>query len=306
MNKLAALRLAPQDKVVLHDQFAKYMRGERVYPINVEVSPSGACQATCTGCWYLDQHAPIFLETQRTLRLLAEFKLLAVKSVTWTGGGDPSLHPDFTAIVRGAYDLGLEQGMFTNALASPKYDPSLFRWIRVTITDRPPRPEYIKHLASLCPVVGIAFNYEGPHDDDAVRRTLDMAENCMVSYVQVRPKLPPNGDTCNIEPPAIDHPLLHATEYKFSEARKKHEYKTCEAYHLNPFVFENGRVCVCAYMHNDPAYVLGNVYKNTFQEILDAAPPTVPVVARCQTCCKLHESNRAIHSARALQDVNFP
>ncbi len=306
MNHSAALRLAPQSKLPLHPQFSAYLHGEKVYPINVEVSPSGACQATCHGCWYLDQHAPVFLETARTVRLLAEFKNCGVKSVTWTGGGDPSLHPDIVAISRAAYDMGLEQGMFTNALASPKYDPSLFRWIRVTITDKRPQPDYIKHLASLCPIVGIAFNYEGPQDDDAVRRTLSMAEDCMVSYVQLRPKLPPNGQTIDLRPPDIEHPLLHATEYKFSEARHHHTYSTCEAYHLTPFIFEDGSVNVCAYMHKNPAYVLGNIYENGFREIMDFAPPFVPVLAECQTACKLHESNRAIHHARALQDVNFP
>lgn len=40
-------RFDPPSKLALHPQFAAYMAGEKVYPINLEISCSGVCQATC-------------------------------------------------------------------------------------------------------------------------------------------------------------------------------------------------------------------------------------------------------------------
>jgi hypothetical protein len=312
MNDYADKRLAPQSKLALHTQFAEYMSGKRVYPINLEISPSGICQASCDFCFYantgeLGHHRNVMLDTERAKFLLLECQELGIKSVSWTGGGEPTLHPHFEHLVETARYAGLEQGLFTNALAAPKYDPQLLAWVRVTMTDKPFRPDYIKALRT-CKTVGIAFNYSGPQDDAYLRDVLAMAVECQVSYVQCRPALKFHGETTDIEPPSIVHPLLHITAYKFDEARKPHgtHYATCEGYHLSPMCWEDGNVDICSYMRQHEGFTLGNIYKQTLKEILDAAPQDVPVHKCCQVACRLHETNRMIHASRRIEDRNFP
>ncbi len=306
----AESRLAPQEKLALHPQYAAYLAGERVYPINVEISPSGLCQAECPFCFFagtgeLGHHRNVMLDQNRTLGLLYEMKVLGVKSVSWTGGGEPTLHRHFGDFARAAAGLGLDQGLFTNALAEPKYDPSLFSWIRVTMTDKPFREDLIAKLRP-AKALGIAFNYAGPQDDDYLRETLGLAERARADYVQVRPALAFHGQTVDIAPPAIEHPLLYVTPYKFEDAKRKHGYATCEAFHFSPFVWENGNVDVCAYMRKHDGYRLGNIYEDSLKTILDRAPRSVPVSPLCQVACKLHEMNKAVHRGRALEDKNFP
>ncbi len=306
----AELRLAPQEKLATHPQYAAYLSGERVYPINVEISPSGICQAECPFCFYantgeLGHHRNVMLKTDRVLQLLLEMQELEIKSVSWTGGGEPTLHPDFGRLVAYAWYLRLEQGLFTNALAEPKYDPSRFSWIRVTMTDRPFREDLIAQLRP-AGALGIAFNYSGPSDDDYLKRVLNMAERVKVDYVQLRPALAFHGQTVDIKPPDIAHPLLHVTTYKFEEAKKNHGYAQCEGYHFVPFVWEDGSVDTCAYMRRHEGYRLGDIYKNSLKEILDRAPPSVEVHPNCQVACRLHEFNLMIHRARQLEDRNFP
>lgn len=303
-------RFAPQLKLALHPQFADVVAGKRVYPINVEISPSGICSASCAWCFYantgeLGDHRATFLRLSAGRGLLAECKNLGVKSVSWTGGGDPSLHPQIDDLVACASFHGIEQGMFTNALSQPKYDPSLLSWIRITMTDKPYRVEYIKQLRR-CKTLGFAFNYSGPQDDAYLWETLRVAEEVNADYVQVRPALKFHGATVDIEPPGIYHPLLFVTDYKFEEAKHKHGYRTCEGFHLSPFIWEDGNVDVCAYNRKHAGYTLGNIYQDSLKDILDRAPQSVPVIEQCQTCCRLHETNRSIHAARQLEDRNFP
>lgn len=303
-------RFRPADKLALHPQFGKYLAGESVYPINVEISPSGICQATCEFCWYaggeLGGHRNVMLKTERAISLIDEIAQLGVRSITWTGGGDPALHPQIGRLVERAFATGLQQGMFTNALAAPRFEPMAMSWIRVTRTDKPIKPEYVRALGT-AGALGFAYNYRGPEDDDDLRATLAVAENIPAcKYVQVRPALACHGATVEIDPPAFTHPLMLITRYKFDEARKRHGYATCEAYHLIPFIWEDGNVDVCAYMRKHEGYTLGNVYDDTLRNILRRAPKSVPVHEKCQVCCKLHETNKAIHSARTIEDVNFP
>jgi MoaA/NifB/PqqE/SkfB family radical SAM enzyme len=313
-NLRASLRLAPAEKLATHPQFADYLAGKRVYPVNVEVSPSGACQATCDGCWFargdVGGHRKVFLDTKRALDLLWEFSELEVKSVSWTGGGEPSLHPEIGKLVDSAAAAGLEQGMFTNALAAPRFDPARLAWARVTMTDKPYRAEHIRRLRP-AKTLGFAFNYAGPEALEYLWETLHLAEDVGADYVQVRPMLKFHGMTVAIEPPAIEHPLLHVTGYKFDEAKKPHGYGACEGYHFAPFVWETGEVHACAYQRpyveaGRREYALGDVYESSFKEIMDRAAAGVPVHGGCQVACKLHEINQAVHRARALLDRNFP
>jgi sulfatase maturation enzyme AslB (radical SAM superfamily) len=304
------MRFDPSGKLALHPQFSAYMRGEHVYPINVEISPCGICQASCEFCFYantgeLGSHRNVMLEYSVVKTLIADCYHMGVKSITWTGGGEPSLCPAIEEMVKWVRLLDLEQGMFTNALAMPQYDPSLLSWIRVTMTDKPYKPDCIKPLRA-AKTLGFAFNYAGTQDDDYLRETLALAESVKADYVQVRPALAFHGQTVNITPPAIEHPLLQVTEYKFEDAKKPHGYSTCEGYHFVPFIWENGDVDVCAYMRKHEGYRLGNIYKDSLKDILDRAPHSVPVHTNCQVCCKNHEINKAVHHARQIQDRNFP
>ncbi len=303
-------RFAPQDKLALHPQFSAYMRGERVYPVNVEISPSGVCQASCAFCFYantgeLGEHRKVMLRAERLSKLIDECASLGVKSITWTGGGDPSLYPSIATSVAKVDLCGMQQGMFTNALSTPMYSPERMSWIRVTMTDKPYKPDCIKPLRA-AKTLGFAFNYSGPQDDDYLRTTLALAEDVKADYVQVRPALKFHGETVDIEPPAIVHSLLEVTGYKFEDAKKPHGYARCEGYHFIPFVWEDGRVDVCAYMRKHEGYNLGDLYKDSFKDILDRAPQSVAVHKNCQVCCRLHEFNQAIHKSRDLEDRNFP
>jgi hypothetical protein len=202
-------------------------------------------------------------------------------------------------------EFGLEQGLFTNALATPKYDPATLSWIRVTMTDKPYNVEAIKKLRE-CKTLGFAFNYAGNQDDLYLVQTLDLAVRVNADYVQVRPALKFHGETVDIRPPRIEHPLLWVTDYKFDEAKRKHPYTECVGYKFVPFVWEDGNIDVCSYMRKHEGYTLGNLYQDDLKTILDRAPPYVPVIEQCQVCCRNHEFNMRVHESKKLEDRNFP
>ena len=303
------LHVAPFEKLATHPQYANYLAGSPIAPINVEVSPSGICQASCEFCWYangdLGGHRKVFLDLAVLTDLITACAEMGVRSITWTGGGDPSLYPSIGAAVAYVAATGMRQGMFTNALAMPRFAPSAMDWIRITMTDKPHNVESIQRMRE-AKTLGFAFNYSGEQDDPYLRRTLDLAESVKADYVQVRPALPFHGRTVEIHPPNFGHPLMQVTRYKFTEAQHKHQYAECEGYHFVPFVWEDGDVDVCAYMRGHDGYTLGNLYRRDFRGILEAAPKSVPVAHDCQVCCRNHEINRAIHSGRALLDRDFP
>ena len=289
----------PQAKIVKHPELLKYLNGYQIVPINIEVSTCGFCNASCPWCFYSNEQLKKNLDTDIISKFLLDVELFGVKAITFTGGGEPTLHPDFNKIIA---LTNMDKGLITNALKIPKFDPTIFSWIRVSKTDKELNLESLKILRE-CRKIGICINYTG--DEDELKRILEVAYKIDVDYVQVRPALNMNGEKTFIKVPSITDSKLLITEYKFEEAKKDREYKKCEGFHFVPFLWEDGRLDVCAYMRFNQEYNIGNIYENTFEELLVNFKPFVKVSKQCQICCKNHEINKMIFNLRNIDDVNF-
>lgn len=319
------LRFALGFKLMSHRQFNDYFDNKQVYPINVEISPSGICNARCENYFYRqDNNALLGLDNlyfnkDRMQELIEELAELGVKSISWTGGGEPTTHPNFSEFAQWTKYAGIQQGLFTNALKPINYDPRLFQWIRVTQTNKPINEDIVKTLRP-CKTLGICLNYSEKDDEDTIKELLSIAErldaikdsSTHTTYVQVRPALKIMGDTYENEVPKIEHPLLQITNYKFLGLSTKRNYTECEAYHFAPFIWQDGDVDVCGYQRKNPDYNLGNLYakgiSGKFKTIMDNAPQNVSVIKSCQVCCKLNEMNSIIQLRKDLnkKDINFP
>ena len=317
------LRFAPGLKLMSHRQFTDYFDGIPIYPIGVEISPSGICNAKCPYCLYRQDNNKLagldnsLFNEDRMYNLIQEFTSLGVKSITWTGGGDPPMHPSFPKFVRWANEAGLKQGLFTNGLRPISYDPSLIDWIRVTKTDKPINEEVLMSMRS-CKTLGICLNYAPDYDESSIIELLGIVERLdaiktlpeQSTYLQIRPLLHINGTHFTRKAPKITHPLLTITNYKFLGIDEGRNYDLCEAFHFVPFIWQNGAVDICAYHKNEPKYRLGNLLdvgeKGTFKYIMDHAPKNVKVAKNCQVICKLHEMNSVLQLRKHLKDINFP
>jgi len=323
MSEKDELRFSPGLKLMNHKEFGMYLAGEQISPINVEISPSGRCGAKCPDCFYRQNNselkgldAALFKES-RMEGLVEELAGVGVKSISWTGGGNPDNHPSFPKFAEWAHWAKLQQGLFTNATNEVKYDPSLFEWIRVTQTEKPLNEAIIKDLRPV-KTLGICINYGGPQDDGHLRNALEMAERLHDSrespehdtYVQVRPALKIKGERIKVNMPEIDHPLVTLTDYKFLGSNTHRGYKVCEGFHFEPFIWQDGDVDVCGYHRKDPAFNLGNLYdkgeKGRFRHIMENAPKSVDVRGDCQVACKLNAINSVIAKSKSLKDINFP
>lgn len=105
-------------KLIFHPKtVAGWLSGEVVYPLYLEISPSGACNHRCTFC-ALDfmEYKPRFLDTAVLKERLSEMGKLGVKSVMYGGEGEPFLHKDIGDIIVHTKRSGLDVGITTNGV----------------------------------------------------------------------------------------------------------------------------------------------------------------------------------------------
>jgi radical SAM protein with 4Fe4S-binding SPASM domain len=104
-------------KLLRHaDRVERMLAGEVVYPVSVELDLSLKCSHGCFWCSFdkWRQENWINFPTARALTLLEELREVGVKSITWSGGGEPLVHPDAARIISRATELGFEWGVVTN------------------------------------------------------------------------------------------------------------------------------------------------------------------------------------------------
>jgi len=322
-SNLKENRFEPGLKLALHPHLGKYLSGEKIFPINVEISPCGKCNAACAWCFYRQEQNSIngldgsLFRESRMQGLIEELAGCGVKSISWTGGGEPSLHPSFPRFIEWAHWAGIQQGLFTNGLAEITYDPSLFEWIRVSKTNNDWNLQNLKILRQ-CKTLGLCINYRGTIDDEVVNQALKVAEildnlkerKDHETYVQVRPALRIKGKFAEMIVPNIKHPLLKITTYKFFGVNNERIYDDCEAFHFAPFIWQDGDIDVCGYHRKNKNFNLGNLYdrgeKGRFANIMRKSSEKVQVIPECLICCKLNSMNTLIKNMRDLKDIHFP
>lgn len=94
-----------------------WLNGADIYPIYMEVSPSGACNHRCTYCAldYMEyQHR--FLDTAVLKARLTELGRLGVKSIMYAGEGEPFLHKDIAGIINHTKASGIDVAVTSNGV----------------------------------------------------------------------------------------------------------------------------------------------------------------------------------------------
>lgn len=89
--------------------------GAPVRPINMEINPTNTCNESCTWCTYGYLHErKEALPPEVLLALLHDAREMGVQSVTWTGGGEPTVYRELGDMIGVAAGLGFRQGLNSN------------------------------------------------------------------------------------------------------------------------------------------------------------------------------------------------
>jgi len=119
------------------ERVGEWLKGRTVYPLYMEISPSGTCNHRCIFCG-LDfmGYQKRFLETELLEKRLDEFARLGLKSVMYAGEGEPFLHRDMVRIILHTKAVGIDVALTTNGtLMSPEVSRQILgsvEWIKVS------------------------------------------------------------------------------------------------------------------------------------------------------------------------------
>lgn len=126
-------------KLMYHvERVEKWLRGEMVPPVYIEIAPAGGCNHRCVFCAldYL-KYKPHFLDTKVLKARLKEAAECGVKSIMYAGEGEPLLHKDICEIINYTKASGMDVAITTNGVL---WDKERLRsslkslsWMRVSL-----------------------------------------------------------------------------------------------------------------------------------------------------------------------------
>ena len=135
------------DLKIIHfpDKLKSFRKGVISAPIYVRVKPINLCNHHCWWCVY---HAPEMsqmhkemevrdrIPKDKLIELLDDFADIGVKALTFSGGGEPLIHPDIVQVMQHTLDNGIDLSIITNGSMLKGERAEVLahaKWVRVSM-----------------------------------------------------------------------------------------------------------------------------------------------------------------------------
>ena len=109
-----------------------------IFPISIDLHLTNACNLNCGWCTDKElMKAKVTMNEQKVYSLLDEF-IGHGTGITFEGGGEPTLHKNFSSFVNYAYKKGGNLGLITNGTIDISELIYQFKWVRVSLDSTNP------------------------------------------------------------------------------------------------------------------------------------------------------------------------
>lgn len=311
---------------------------KNVYPIYVEISPTGFCNHRCTFCsveyiGYSTGHLDADLLGDR----LHEMGSLGIKSIQYAGEGEPLLHKKINEIVEQTLDAGIDVSFITNGVLLDKLDNiEKLKWIRVSLNAgtretyakvHQTKPEdFDRVVANLKTAVqrkgactiGIQMtlipeNQSEVENFKSIGSEIGLDYTTIKAYLQPRPAVQTQYTKFIPIVPAGDN-LLVVRNNAF--ATQSIPYPRCLSVpYLWAYIMANGDVYACSAGHLlDDRFMVGNINTHTFKEIWQSDKRRTLWefmktydLKECRVNCHLNQTNIYLDELvnNGVEHVNF-
>lgn len=325
------------------------LRGLRDHPapVTIEWDLSNRCSLGCQSCHFAHTHTrgpwsgkamlPMAFEstgdladTELVKKTIWEMAAAGVQGIVWTGGGEPTLHPNWVEIVEEAHCASIAQGMYTlGGHLNPRSARALSTcaaWVVISLDaadeidyakeKRVPQARFEDALNGIRllseesgVVVGVSFLlHEG--NWDRAPEMLFLARSVGATYTTFRPTIEVHADRQGVVSSntawidAAEDLLLALSQEKdveidparFTAYRNwtGHGYNDCYGIRLTTMITPDGRVWLCPNRRGIAGSSLGDLRHESFEAIWSRHPGHFLVDGGCRAMCRLHPQNQVL------------
>lgn len=260
----------------------------------------------CSG-WYFQNRNGNFLPNDLAEDIIRQLAKAKVRGLIFTGGGEPLCHPYAMKAVKLARNLGLDSGFITNGtLIKEEVCEVLLNcctWLRVSLDAASPKTfekvhglngsafwKVVNNIKLLVKIkkclnsqttIGIGYLTSNCTKDEMLAAT-KLSKRLNVDYLQFRPmQIHEDGkfDYHRTDISRHIHKCMNESGNNFKVLYSKHKYdmmqdreygrhyKKCYGHQFATVIAADAKMYLCCHMRGYEKYCLGDLKKNTFEEI---------------------------------------
>ncbi len=337
--------ISPQKAFAHIGRLADWQRGHTPAPVTVEVDLSNVCSLGCQSCHMAYTHvagprtgseAPDgfagtgrFADLNLFSRAFGDMMRVGVKGVVFSGGGEPTLHPQFEAFVEAAHFTSLQMGLYTLGGHLSDVRSALVRekmtWVVVSLDaadaetyafeKRVPASRFadacegVRRLSGGSATIGVSFLlHNGNWQNTAAM--LELGRQLGAHYVTFRPAIETDPHDLSVIAGArawvtealprlqalAEKPGVEVSPDRFIEFRDwtGRSYSTCYGIRLVTQITPDGRVWICPNRRGIAGSELGDLNKESFSDIWARHPGQWTDFTGCRAMCRLNAINSTL------------
>lgn len=218
-----------------------------VSPVMVHLAPTNVCNLKCDFCCFADRNNSQSLSLDEIVNTLHSFKKLGTNSVEFTGGGEPTLHPQINEAIVCAKAMDYNIGMCTNStdlerITTWKY----LDWVRLSLNlfDQGKEPD-ISTIRG--PDISAAYVWNNPNPENFYKMVHWAEKNKVPTRVAVnaiKPVEEIEKDMQTVKNWMSEMSLNYVflSDFNLQTERRNNN---CYMHLIKPFVFPDGNVYSC-------------------------------------------------------------
>ena len=315
------------------DRIDAALAGEQIGPIRASIDLTNLCTHNCPWCEPLAFRKETIKDKNHTLpynvalEVLHDLREMDCKTINLSGGGEPTLHPQFGLILQAVANMGFRSWIVTHGgLMHDWMDELLLAdHIRISLDASTAKEhaemhgtkglEYervLQNVTDLCgrrvngsPEVGLGYLCSDSNSScDSIRRVLAFADSAGVDFIHFRPLseetpqrltrpwIEITQDIKEISPPY--NVLVFPLSKRGHDVFHQREFESCYAALTTTVIAANGDVNPCCDRRD---IALGNVNQQSFKSIWLAAKyreQVEKIVPKFCSRCLMCGYNRAV------------
>jgi len=277
------------------DKIQTILDGDIPVPVLVNLDLTNRCNYKCRHC-SVEKYISNRVEMSRVVasKIINELADYGMQSIIFSGGGEPTTHPNFLQIIQLAADRGMKIGLATNGSLLYKFVGKLplksFRYIRVSF-DAGCKETYTKihnaqegdfeRVLSVATYfnecqVGMGFLVTADNYLE-IPAAINLAATHKFDYVSIRPAVygkTPSESQLKTASDASNNFTSQASvkvyplKYRFQSLTNREKHP-CRATPLTAVITADGELNICCQHRGNPAYQWGNLCQESFKSLWD-------------------------------------
>lgn len=327
-----------------------YYDKDRTGPVMFDLHPTLACQNRCSFCISANFHVGGVersnfdrrhqLDWDVLKRVIHEWDEMSVRSVQLTGGGEPTLYPQFADLLYELKSAGIKVGLITNGVKVGEYSNEILDtvdWIRFSLdasnTNMYRQIKSAEHFEKVMASIDILTEGRKQHPrgnnvrigvayiithesmsgiGEITSRFIE--EGTDIDYLQFKDVVMRGMTLTPYYHQLIEKKIDEAKHYakNFQVMYTKHGgiqadldgMNKCDVLDYVAILGADGNIYPCCSLEYIPSLSYGSVYDNSIRTLWENRPPFEVKEELCWNC-RMTGINRVIRELNSLEDVNF-